>query len=95
MDYRESLEKESPYISITEEQERQGTIKCFIAAIIVTLGMFSVLIYGMAWISAVEKENTAFYGAKHLERRITAMEDEYKEHRHVYSTGKPNKPEGF
>lgn len=83
--------KESPYISITEERERQGTIKCAIAAIIVTLGMFSVLIYGMAWLSAVEKENTAFYGAKNLLNHITIIENqiielqsEYKNHTHRY-----------
>ena len=86
----------SKYERWTEEEAKQSTIKAFIAAVIVTLGMFSVLVYGLAYLSSAEKVSADVYGAKHLqgrittiEGRVTAMEDEYKEHRHVYSTGKP------
>ena len=83
--------KESPYISITEEKAKQDTIQGIIFAVIVVFGMLSVLIYGLAWLSAVEKENTAFYGAKNLLNHITIIENqiielqsEYKNHTHRY-----------
>ncbi len=81
--------KESPHININEEQERQQTIQCVIFAVIFVIGAFCALIYGFAWLLTTEKISEEVYGAKHLENRITVLEGEYKEHRHVYSTGKP------
>ena len=80
--------KESPRINITEEQERQETSNCFIAAVIVVSGMLSILIYGMAWVSSAEKVSAEIYGAKHLENRIELLENEYREHTHRYHDGK-------
>ena len=94
--------KESPYVSITEEKAKQDTIQGIIFAVIMTFGMLSVLVYGLAWMSSVEKENTAFYGAKHLEKRVKWLETwsnamvvysgqkqvEYENHTHRYYDGR-------
>lgn len=86
--------KESPHI-IAEEKAKQDTIQGIIFATIVVFGMLSVLIYGMALLSSTKKVSEDVYGAKHLENRIELLESEYREHTHVYSTGKPNKPKEF
>ena len=80
MSYRESFE---------EEKMRNETMKCAMLAGVVVVGALSLLIYGMAQLSSAEKVSADVYGAKHLEGRIMALEVEYKEHRHVYATGKP------
>ena len=83
MSYRESFE---------EKKMRNETMKCAMLAVAVVVGALSLLIYGMAWLSSAEKVSAEIYGAKHLEGRIKWLE---KEHVHIYSTGKPNKPKGF
>lgn len=94
--------KEFPHIILSEEQEKQETIKCVAWATCFVLSCLCLMIYGMAWMSAVEKENTAFYGAKHLEKRVKWLETwskamvvysgekqaEYENHTHRYSDGR-------
>ena len=86
MSYRESFE---------EEKMRNETMKCAMLAVAVVVGALSLLIYSMACLSTAEKISEDVYWAKHLENRIELLESEYREHTHVYSTGKPNKPKEF
>ncbi len=66
----------SHYECRSDEEAKQSTIKCFIAAIIVVSGGLCTLIYGLAWFSNAEKENKAFYIAENLKDRIINIEDE-------------------
>ncbi len=71
------------------EQAQMQMFFCVIFACVFVVGAFCALIYGFAWLSTVEKENTAYYGAKHLEKEFRNHIKEFRNHTHVYSTGKP------
>lgn len=85
--------------AILKDPECKGNIQCLIWGICTVFIWLSVMLYGLAWLSTVEKENTAFYGAKHLENRIDALEakehiivceiEKFRNHKHNYSTGLP------
>ncbi len=91
----------SHYERWNEEEAKQGTLKCFIAAVIVTLGMLCLLIFGLAWMSTAEKVSAEIYGAKYMENQIKSLEDwrtgfsveygmkqvEYENHTHRYHDG--------
>ena len=60
---------------ILKDPECRGNIHCVLGGIIITTAMICVPIYGIAWMSTAEKISADVYGARHLENRITALEN--------------------
>jgi len=76
---------------MSEEQERQETIKCAIWAFVIVVSGLSFFTYGIAWLSTAEKISADIYGAKHLEGRIMALENRPALIEHVH----PETNKGF
>ena len=66
------------------EQSQMQMFFCVIFAGVFVVGALCALIYGFAWLSTAEKISEDVYGVKHLENRITVLEDGYREHTHRY-----------
>ena len=76
---------------ILRDPECKSNIQCSLLAFVFVIGGLCLLIYGLTWMSSVDKTNTEFYGAKHLENRITILENNItilENHTHQYYNGK-------
>ena len=80
--------------AILKDPECKGNIQSAMWAVVVTLGMPCLMLFGFAWLSTAEKISADIYGARHLESRITVLENRpvlLMEHTHRYSDGKIRK----
>ena len=86
--------------AILRDPECKGNIQCAMWAVVVTLGMLCLMLFGIAWMSTAEKINADVYGAKNsenktsigregqLEDRIIILENQLMGHVHRYFDGK-------
>ena len=59
---------------ILKDPECRGNIQCVLWGIVIIMGMLCILIYGIAWMSPVEKISEDIYGAEYLKKRIEHLE---------------------
>lgn len=76
--------KESPHVT-HEEEVKQSTIKCFIAAFVIVIGGLCLLVYGLA---LFQHENITTERIGMVEKRIESLSVKYENHIHRYSDGK-------
>ena len=77
------------YISRDKEEQFRENVKCVVWGVCFVFAWLCLLVYGITWLSTAEKENTAFYGATHLEKRITDLENHTHPETNKGFTGKP------
>lgn len=87
--------RESPHITLTEEQAKRETIHCIVWASIVVFGMLALTAHGLAFLSWTEPTMEDAYARKRLEQRQQSLYDiqiiildEFKNHTHRYHDGK-------
>ena len=65
----------SYYENVELEKARQETVVSWIWAFVLVVGAICAMLFGCAWFSTAETISADVYGAKHLEGRITALEN--------------------
>lgn len=92
---KEDKMKESPHVT-HDEEAKQSTVKCFIAAFVIVIGGLCLLVYGLALFQHEDITKKYIYNCRDMAKRIETLENAtlqiqkiFLNHTHNYSTGLP------